>query len=166
MIDPCIEPEFDVGDRSEHYRSQNYRKEWESLPALSEWLQQGKNSKRARCTCCDVEMTADICVIKSHGKGVRHNKRLLGETFEADHKYSSGSYNAKWEKDPEYKFWLRKGRLDSKAECSLCDVEFRAEKTVLRNHARSKRHGRALCKLLYTLLVTSKNVMLMKLLLL
>lgn len=146
MIDPSIEPEFSVAERSEHYRSQNYRKDWEKLPGLGAWLQQGKNQKRARCVICDVEMTADICVIKSHGKGVRHNKRLLGDPMDSDLKCSSGHYNTKWEKDPEYNSWLRKGRLDSKAECSLCDVEFRAEKTVLRNHAKSKRHARAQCE--------------------
>ncbi|KAF2360112.1 hypothetical protein FHG87_009128 [Trinorchestia longiramus] len=141
MLDPTQEPEFFVSQSSEHYRLQNYRPEWESNPCLSQWLAPGRNSKRARCTYCDIEMTADICVLKSHGKGSRHKRRLMGENLT-----SNSRYNPAWERDPDYADWVRPGRIKTRAECLFCDVEFAAETTVLKNHAKSKRHGRAACQ--------------------
>lgn len=144
MLDPLLEPEFAVADRSEHYRPQNYRTEWENNPLFREWITKGVSSKRARCKVCDIEMTADICVIKSHGRGIKHLRRLRGDIPESDLRGKCTSYNPKWEREEEYKGWLRPGRVPFKAECKLCDVEFRAEKTVLRNHVKSRRHQRSL----------------------
>ncbi|XP_018007231.1 uncharacterized protein LOC108665026 [Hyalella azteca] len=137
MLDPTKEPEFFVENASEHYRPQNYRADWEEHPALREWIAPGKNPKRARCTYCDIEMTADMGVLKSHGKGVRHKRRLMGEVLSC-----SSRYNKNWENDPDYRDWIRPGRVVSRAECAYCDVEFVAESTVIRNHAKSKRHHR------------------------
>ena len=131
-----------VPSSSQHYKISVYQRRWEQDPVFSGWLANGKNPTRARCQLCDVEMMADLGVLRSHAKGIKHKCRAAG--YQNQLLTKPCSYNKKWEKTPGYRKWLRQGRSSSKAECSVCDLEMKAERTVVRNHAKSKRHIKAM----------------------
>ena len=57
--------------------AQHYRKAWESNPELAKWIQEDKTSNtKAKCKICDVRVTADITVLKNHGKSLSHIRKM------------------------------------------------------------------------------------------
>jgi len=128
---------------STHFKILKYKPEWEELELFRGWLAPGKHDQKALCTVCDVELVAEHNLLRVHARGRKHRSRLEGNPTSFITQ-KQAVFNKKWEQVPEYKDWLREGRVDTKAECSLCDIEMRAEKTVIRNHSKSKRHLKCL----------------------
>ncbi|XP_018007229.1 uncharacterized protein LOC108665025 [Hyalella azteca] len=53
-------------------------------------------------------------------------------------------YRTAWERNPLFSMWLTRGRNSRRAKCRACNCEMSSDITVLRYHARSKKHMRSM----------------------
>ncbi|KAL1505917.1 hypothetical protein ABEB36_005366 [Hypothenemus hampei] len=61
------------------HRKRNYRKEWEQDVRFKGWItssNKGKNitadNSKAKCLACNIEMTAEVTVLKNHSNSAKH----------------------------------------------------------------------------------------------
>ena len=140
-------------------RAQQYRLAWEKNPMFSSWLLRGSNNRRARCTVCDTEMSADISVIKYHACCTKHLSQMELKNKNASsyvHEYvpevsRKGFYNPQWEQDKRYRSWISRGSSETFAMCRLCEMEVPALTSALRRHLTTYNHMKAAG--LYSLLI-------------
>lgn len=56
-------------------------------------------------------------------------------------KHRPQTYRKEWEKDPNFKGWLKPvDGVGTEVFCRCCNTEMMAEITVIKNHAKSKKH--------------------------
>ncbi|KAK7070443.1 hypothetical protein SK128_014345 [Halocaridina rubra] len=155
--------------KAHQHRSQRYRKEWEDDPAFKPWLQGVFNPFKAKCRVCNAVMVAELTVIKNHARGKKHTscwktahaaqgqlpnslKNVIYNehfstkktAFMAPSKWGPHQkqhYREEWEDDPAFKPWLEGVSDPFRAKCRVCNVVMVAELTVIKNHARGKKHG-------------------------
>ncbi len=62
--------------RKSKHRPQTYRTEWEKDPTFAGWLKPVTgNDVKAACRCCNVQMVAEITVLKNHEKSKKHTDK-------------------------------------------------------------------------------------------
>lgn len=54
--------------------TQTYRKSWESLPELKDWLRPVSTSVRSYCFFCKCELAAKLSDLQNHAKAKKHVK--------------------------------------------------------------------------------------------
>ncbi|KAE8745949.1 hypothetical protein FOCC_FOCC007310 [Frankliniella occidentalis] len=70
----------DSNKKTEH-RDQTFRVEWLNNPLFKNWLESVKGKpKRAFCRCCQMELNAEITILKRHGGNKTHakNSKAIG----------------------------------------------------------------------------------------
>jgi len=147
MADIKINP---VTSKKKASRLQHYRTAWQKNPLFENWLTAGSNSRKARCTACCAELTADISALKYHAASTKHRlaiEEICGEAptgkYSAEKLIKKGIFNPQWLLDDKYGSWISPGSTEKFAYCNLCEMEMVANTSSLRRHMSTQTHIKA-----------------------
>lgn len=92
---------------------------------------------------CDETIVPEVNRVRSvvsvpKRKEILQPKVKIGATNRVQH------YRKAWERNPLFALWLQPGSNSRRAQCSVCESEMSSDVTVLRFHAKSKKHMRSM----------------------